>query len=152
MTNPSPASTPLRSRLETRLIARWTPVIGPKYSQALAVGKEWESRRYLLALPIPFIGLVALKNNVMIADLIIAVGIIYAVVNDYFAAKRLRRVGEAIVMDLKRLGLNPSSRPKLKRIPAFERWMITEGLPSGSIREAGLLGGHSVGVSQDQSG
>ena len=88
----------------------------------------------------------------MIGNLIIAVGIIYAVIIDYFAAKRLRRVGEAIVMDLKRLGLNPSSRPKLKRIPAFERWMITEGLPSGSIREAGLLGGHSEGVSQDQSG
>ena len=88
----------------------------------------------------------------MIGNLIIAVGIIYVVFVDYFAAKRLRRVGEAIVMDLKRLGLNPSSIPKLKRIPAFERWMITEGLPSNSVREAGMLGGRSEGVSQDQSG
>jgi len=151
MTNPSPASTPLRSRLETRLIARWTPVIGPKYAQALAMGKESESRRYLLALPASFIGLVELRSNVMIGNLIIAVGIIYAVIIDYFAAKRLRRVGEAIVMDLKRLGLNPSSRPKLKRIPAFQRWMITEGLPSNSVRQAGMLDGHSKSVPQDES-
>lgn len=146
------SSTPPKSRLETRLIARWTPVIGPKYAQALAVGKESESRRYILVLPFSFLGLAALKNNVMIGDLIIAVGIIYVVTVDYFAAKRLRRVGEAIVMDLKRLGLNPSSIPKLKRIPAFERWMITEGLPRNSVREAGLLGGRSEGFSQDQSG
>ena len=151
MTNPSPASTPLRSRLETRLIARWTPVIGPKYAQALAVGKESESRRYILGLPFSFLGLAALKNNVMIGALIIAVGIIYVVFVDYFAAKRLRRVGEAIVMDLKRLGLNPSSRPKLKRIPAFERWMMTEGLPSNSVREAGMLDGHSESVPWDES-
>lgn len=70
---------------------------------------------------------------------------------DYFAAKRSRRVGEAIVMDLKRLGLNPSSRPKLKRIPAFQRWMITEGLPSNSVRAAGMLDGHSESVPQDES-
>ena len=151
MTNPSPASTPLRSRLETRLIARWTPVIGPKYAQALAVGKESESRRYILGLPFSFLGLAALKNNVMIGDLIIVVGIIYVVFVDYFAAKRLRRVGEAIVMDLKRLGLNPSSRPKLKRIPAFQRWMITEGLPSNSVRQAGMLDGLSERVPQDES-
>ena len=151
MTNPSPASTPLRSRLETRLIARWTPVIGPKYAQALAVGKESESRRYILGLPFSFLGLAALKNNVMIGDLIIAVGIVYVVFVDYFAAKRLRRVGEAIVMDLKRLGLNPSSRPKLKRIPAFQRWMITEGLPSNSVRQAGMLDGLSERVPQDES-
>jgi len=87
----------------------------------------------------------------MIGNLIIAVGIIYAVIIDYFAAKRLRRVGEAIVMDLKRLGLNPSSRPKLKRIPAFQRWMITEGLPSNSVRQAGMLDGHSKSVPQDES-
>ena len=82
----------------------------------------------------------------MIGDVIIAVGIIYVVIVDYFAAKRLRRVGEAIVMDLKRLSLNPSSRPKLKRIPAFERWMITEGLLSNSVRKAGMLDGHSENV------
>ena len=146
MTDLSPSSTPLRSRLETRVFARWGPVIGPKYAQALAAGKESESRRYLLALPASFIGLVELRSNVMIGDVIIAVGIIYVVIVDYFAAKRLRRVGEAIVMDLKRLGLNPSSRPKLKRIPAFERWMITEGLPRNSVREAGLLDGHSENV------
>ena len=146
MTNPSPASTPLRSRLETRLIARWTPVIGPKYAQALAVGKESESRRYILVLPFSFLGLAALKNNVMIGDLIIAVGIIDVVTVRYFAAKRLGRVGEAIVMDLKRLGLNPSSRPKFNRIPAFQRWMITEGLPGNSVREAGMLDGHSESV------
>ena len=146
MTDLSPSSTPLRSRLETRVFARWGPVIGPKYAQALARGKESESRRYLLALPASFIGLVELRSNVMIGDVIIAVGIIYVVIVDYFAAKRLRRVGEAIVMDLKRLGLNPSSRPKLKRIPAFERWMITEGLPRNSVREAGMLDGHSENV------
>ena len=146
MTDLSPSSTPLRSRLETRVFARWGPVIGPKYAQALARGKESESRRYLLALPASFIGLVELRSNVMIGDVIIAVGIIYVMTVDYFAAKRLRRVGEAIVMDLKRLGLNPSSRPKLKRIPAFERWMITEGLPRNSVREAGMLDGHSENV------
>ena len=146
MTDLSPSSTPLRSRLETRVFARWSSVIGPKYAQTLATGKESESRRYLLALPASFIGLVELRNNAMIGNLIIAVGIIYVVIVDYFAAKRLRRVGEAIVMDLKRLGLNPSSRPKLKRIPAFERWMITEGLPSNSVREAGMLDGHSENV------
>ena len=151
MTERSPSSTPPRSRLETRLIARWTPVIGPTYSQALALGKESESRRYILVLPFSFLGLAALKNNVMIGALIIAVGIIYVVFVDYFAAKRLRRVGEAIVMDLKRLGLNPSSRPKLKRIPAFERWMMTEGLPSNSVREAGMLDGHSESVPWDES-
>ena len=151
MTERSPSSTPPRSRLETRLIARWTPVIGPTYSQALALGKESESRRYILVLPFSFLGLAALKNNVMIGDVIIAVGIIYVVIVDYFAAKRLRRVGEAIVMDLKRLGLNPSSRPKLKRIPAFERWMMTEGLPSNSVREAGMLDGHSESVPWDES-
>ena len=151
MTDLSPSSTPLRSRLETRVFARWGPVIGPKYAQALARGKESESRRYLLALPASFIGLVELRSNVMIGDVIIAVGIIYVMTVDYFAAKRLRRVGEAIVMDLKRLGLNPSSRPKLKRIPAFERWMITEGLPRNSVREAGLLDGHSESVPQDES-
>ena len=146
MTDLSPSSTPLRSRLETRVFARWGPVIGPRYAQALAAEKESESRRYLLALPASFIGLVELRSNAMIGNLIIAVGIIYVMTVDYFAAKRLRRVGEAIVMDLKRLGLNPSSRPKLKRIPAFERWMMTEGLPSNSVREAGMLDGHSESV------
>ncbi len=66
MTDLSPSSTPLRSRLETRVFARWGPVIGPKYAQALATGKEAESRRYLLALPASFIGLVELRSNAMI--------------------------------------------------------------------------------------
>ena len=146
------SSTQPRSRLETLLIARWTPVIGPKYSQALAVGKAAESGKYLLSGAIGFLGLVELQKNVTIGSVIIAVQIIFVVVVEYFAAKRSRRVGRAIVMDLKRLGLNPSSIPKLKRIPAFERWMITEGLPSNSVREAGMLGGRSEGDSQDQSG
>ena len=133
MTDLSPSSTPPRSRLETLLIARWTPVIGPKYSQALAVGKAAESGKYLLAGAIGFVDLVELQNNVTVGCIAIAVQIIFLVVLEYFAAKRSGRVGEAIVMDLKRLGLNPSSRPKLKRIPAFQRWIITEGLPSNSV-------------------
>ena len=151
MTDLSPSSTPPRSRLETLLIARWTPVIGPKYSQALAVGKAAESGKYLLAGAIGFVDLVELQNNVTVGCIAIAVQIIFLVVLEYFAAKRSRRVGRAIVMDLKRLGLNPSSRPKLKRIPAFQRWIITEGLPSNSVLEAGMLDGHSESVPQDES-
>ena len=63
--------------------------------------------------------MVELKNNVTIGCIIIAVQIMFLAVLDYFAAKRSRRVGEAIVMDLKRLGLNPSSLTALTEIPQF---------------------------------
>jgi hypothetical protein len=126
-------------RVEARLVARWAPVIGSKYSQALAEGKDAESLRFLLTLPFALAGVLEIKSNLAISYLILAMGFILLGVLEYFAAKRLREVGKAIVIDLKRLGLNPSSVPKLKRIPTFERWMVREGLTFSSVQAAGML-------------
>jgi hypothetical protein len=140
MPEPSKSLTqPSLTRPEIKLMVRWTPIIGSKYSHDLASGKDAEGKKFLLTLPFAVVGVGMVKSNLPIAYLILATGFVVLGILEYFAAKRLRDIGKEIVDDLNRLGLNPSSVPKLKRVSAFERWMVVEGLTSSSIREAGML-------------
>jgi hypothetical protein len=64
MPEPSKALTqPSRTWPEIKLMVRWTPIIGSKYSYALASGTDAEGRKFLLSLPFAVIEVGMVKSN-----------------------------------------------------------------------------------------
>ena len=138
MTGPvDPLHQPSLSRSENSLANRWTPIIGARYARIITSGRDSESRRFLLLVPLGVGSLVVLRSNLAIGDLILLMGFILLAILEAVRAKRLREIGMAMLDNLRRLGLAPKSNPPLKRIPTFKRWLTRENLTCEQIREAG---------------
>ena len=137
------------TRLETSIASPWVPIVGSNYAHALAVGRGAEFARLFLALSLSVLSLIAFSKNLAIANLLLILQLIAVVLYVYFASRRVRRTGKAMLVDLKRLGFDPSCAPKLTRKDEFKKWMVKENLTSSIIAKAGSLENHPDDIAND---